>query len=133
MQRLWSPSPPWGLEEAHNHTERGSNLFHPAHLVSWNWMSSWKTGRSLNTVPCFGYLFWIFTFLGMENSKAAGFCAHWIGSGVKGEQVQRRAGEGIASAGQAAGAKGRVRVFTIDLEEGERRSQVQMKLGVSEG
>lgn len=25
--------------------------------------------------------------------------------------------------GQAAGAKGRMRVFTIDLEEGKRRSQ----------
>lgn len=64
----------------------------------------------------------------MENSKAAGFHAHWIGSGVEGEQVQRRTGEGIASAGQTAGAKGRVRVFTIDLEEGERRNPVQMKL-----
>lgn len=53
--------------------------------------------------------------------KTVGFCAHWIGSGVKGEQVQR--GRGTASVGQAAGAKGRMRVFTIALEEGKRGSQ----------
>lgn len=68
----------------------------------------------------------------MENSKAAGFCAHWIGSGVKGEQVQRRVGLGIASAGQAAGAKGRCESSPLTLKKG-RRSPVQMKLGVSGG
>lgn len=55
--------------------------------------------------------------------KAAGVCAHWTGSGAKGEPGLREGRGGIASDGHSAGAKGRVQVFTIDLEEGKRKSQ----------
>lgn len=54
--------------------------------------------------------------------KAAGVCAHWTGSGAKGEPGLREGRRGIASDGHSAGAKGRVQVFTIDLEEGKRKS-----------
>lgn len=93
-------------------------------------MSSWKTGRSLNTVPFFGYLFWVFTFLGVEKSKAAGLCAHRIGSGVKGEQVQRRAGLPVPV--MQLVPKAECESSPLTLKKGRKESSAN-EVGVSEG
>lgn len=64
----WVPRPPRaGKKHTAVLSERGP-LSHPAPLVSWNRASARKTGRSLNTVSFSQVLFWIFTFLGVENS-----------------------------------------------------------------
>lgn len=72
----------------------------------------WKTGRSLNTVPFFRrfVLDICISRYGKLPLKAAGVCAHWTGSGAKGEPGPRegRGREGIASDGHSAGAKGGV-------------------------
>lgn len=44
-----------------------------------------------------------------------------------------RGGEGIASDGHSAGRKGRVQVFTTDLEEGKRRSQNASQESLKDG
>ncbi|KAF6094733.1 hypothetical protein HJG60_011831 [Phyllostomus discolor] len=65
----WVPLATPGGEEAHDRPLRaGPHLSQPAPLVSRNCASSWNTGRSLNTVPFTQVLFWVFTFLGVENS-----------------------------------------------------------------
>lgn len=129
----WVPLATPGWEEAHGRPLRaGPHLSHPAPPVSWNWASSWKTGRSLNTVPFLQVLFWIFTFLGVENSQRQ------LGFMPTGLEVVRRVsrskgGDGLGSggAGGASPMPSRSRSwcqrqgasFTVDLEEGKGRSQ----------
>lgn len=86
-----------------------------------------KTGRRLNTVSFFRsfVLNVCISRYGTLTLKAAGGCAHWIGSGAKGEQVQSKGGEG-------KGGEGRTQVFMVDLEE-EKEADVHIKPGVSEG
>lgn len=72
---------------------------------------------------CFGYLH--FSVWKTHVKGGWGLCP-WHGKWSKGEQVRRKGSGGrglIASDGHSAGAKGRVRVFTTDFEEGKRRSQ----------
>lgn len=104
----------------------GSASSCPAPVLSWNWTSSlenWKKSQHCSFFRSFVLGICISPY-GKLPLKAAGVCAHWAGSGTKGETGPGEGrGGGIASDGHSAGAKGRVRAFTIDLEEGERRSQ----------
>lgn len=134
VRRVWFPSPPWGLEEAHNHTLLlGAPPLTSSPVASWNWMSSlenWKKSQHCSFFTSFVLDIYI-SWYGKLTLKTAGVCAHWIGSVVKGEQVQRRGWVVLPVSVMKLVPKAECKSSPLTLKKG--RGEVQIKLGVSEG
>lgn len=134
VQRLWFPSQPWGLEEAHTIlSEWGSTLSQSSPVLSWNWMSSlenWKKSQHCSFFRS-SVLDICISRIGKLTLKAAGVYAHWTGSGAKGEQLRRRGGEGSEGRGLPVmaiplGPKAEFESSPLTLKKGGVRSADQV-------
>lgn len=111
----------------------GLHLSHRAPVASWNWMSSlenWKKSQHCSFFTSFVLDIYI-SWYGKLTLKTAGVCAHWIGSVVKGEQVQRRGWVVLPVSVMKLVPKAECESSPLTLKKG--RGEVQIKLGVSEG
>lgn len=139
VQRLRFPSQPWGLEEAHNHTLRAGA---PPLPIQPPWCpgtgrAPWKTGRSLNTVPFFRSFVLVICIsrYGKVPLKAAGVCAHWTGSGAKGEPGPKegRGGRGLPVTVTQLVPKAECKCSPLTMRKGREGVRSANRVGVSEG